>query len=181
MPLGLLDIWCHHHGIHDHPPSARIFLYSNLGLFIQQKKSLKLCVAECWCFFISKRVIYEWILEIHFFFFRFCFFRDAPVGYVSFQARGWIGATATGPATQDPSRSVTYIIAHGKTRSLTQWVRPGIEPASSWIHFRCITKGTPRLTFWKVFNAMCIKYLSYSSIYYFLRGREKWWSLRGGP
>ena len=29
--------------------------------------------------------------------------------------------------------SVTYTTAHGNTRSITHWVRPGIEPASSWI------------------------------------------------
>ena len=26
-----------------------------------------------------------------------------------------------------------YTIAHSKARSLTHWVRPGIEPASSWM------------------------------------------------
>ena len=29
--------------------------------------------------------------------------------------------------------SMTYSIAHGNTKSLTHWARPGIEPASSWI------------------------------------------------
>ena len=29
--------------------------------------------------------------------------------------------------------SVTYTTAHSNARSLTHWVRPGIEPASSWI------------------------------------------------
>ena len=39
-----------------------------------------------------------------------------------------------------------YITAHSSTRSLTQWVRPGIKPASSWILVRFVsaaTRGTP--------------------------------------
>ena len=28
--------------------------------------------------------------------------------------------------------SATYTTAHGNTGSLTDWVRPGIEPATSW-------------------------------------------------
>ena len=32
-----------------------------------------------------------------------------------------------------------YTIAHGSTRSLTRWVRPGIEPTSLWIRVRFIT------------------------------------------
>ena len=39
----------------------------------------------------------------------------------------------TATATWDRVSSVTYITAHGTTRSLTHWVRPGIKAASSWI------------------------------------------------
>jgi len=43
--------------------------------------------------------------------------------------------------------SVTYTTAHGNTRSLTHWMRPGIEPVSSWILVRFVTHwattGTP--------------------------------------
>ena len=43
--------------------------------------------------------------------------------------------------------SVTYTIAHSNTRSLTHWVRPGIESASPWLIMRFITlwatMGTP--------------------------------------
>ena len=35
--------------------------------------------------------------------------------------------------------SDTYITAHGKARSLTDWARPGIEPTSLWILVRFIT------------------------------------------
>ena len=35
--------------------------------------------------------------------------------------------------------SATYTTAHGSAISLTQWVRPGIEPVSSWILVRFFT------------------------------------------
>ena len=34
---------------------------------------------------------------------------------------------------QTQAASATYTTAHGNTKSLTHWARPGIEPASSWI------------------------------------------------
>ena len=40
---------------------------------------------------------------------------------------------------QVQATSVTYTIAHGNAGSLTHWVRPGIEPASSWILVGFIT------------------------------------------
>ena len=45
--------------------------------------------------------------------------------------------TATG--TQDLRQSVTYTTAHSKARSLTHWVKPGIEPASSQTLVRFIS------------------------------------------
>ena len=33
---------------------------------------------------------------------------------------------------QIQAMSVTYTTAHGNTRSLTQWARPGIKPVTSW-------------------------------------------------
>ena len=45
--------------------------------------------------------------------------------------------------------SATYTAAHGNTRSLTHWVRPEIEPASSWMRVRFVSAepwmGTPAL------------------------------------
>ena len=43
--------------------------------------------------------------------------------------------TATATAMPDPS----YTAAHGNAGSLTHWVRPGIEPSSSWILFRFVS------------------------------------------
>ena len=41
-------------------------------------------------------------------------------------------AYTTAIAMQDPS-PVPYTTAHSNAGSLTHWVRPGMEPASSWI------------------------------------------------
>ena len=82
-------------------------------------------------------------------------FRAAPVAYEGSQAKGQIGAVATGlrhshsNASQIPAKTATYITSHGNARSLIHWARPGIEPASSLmvtrqIHFHWATTGTPR-------------------------------------
>ena len=45
--------------------------------------------------------------------------------------------------------SATYTTAHGNAGSLTHWLRPGIEPSSSWVLVRFINHwamtGTPRV------------------------------------
>ena len=77
--------------------------------------------------------VFSLILKITFFCF---FFRATPVAYGSPQARGRIGAVAAGLQPQRCgiwATSATYTTAHGSIRSLTQWVGPGIEPASWWI------------------------------------------------
>ena len=87
-------------------------------------------------------------------------FRASPVSYGSSQARDLIRATAAGHSHStvgSKPRLVTYITAHGSSRSLTHCARPGIEPASSWIVgricFHCATMGTPNsVVFEKSFN-----------------------------
>ena len=82
----------------------------------------------------------EWIfliLEDAWFLFVFLF-RATLATYGSFQAMGGIRAAA-----------VTYAAACWNCRSLTHWVRPGIEVPSSWIwvgFLTCwVTTGTLRL------------------------------------
>ena len=80
------------------------------------------------------------ILPRSFFFFLF---RAIPEVHGSFPARGHIGATAAGLQPQPQPQeiwatSAIYTAAHGNTRSPTHWVRPGIEPTSSWLLFRFI-------------------------------------------
>ena len=43
------------------------------------------------------------------------------------------------PQHQIQATSSTYPTAHGSTRSLTHWARPGMEPASSWMLVRFVT------------------------------------------
>ena len=69
-------------------------------------------------------------------FFNFCFFRAAPVAYAGSQARGSNPSCNLQPMPkpqqcQIQATSATYTTAHGNTRSLTHWARPGIEPATS--------------------------------------------------
>ena len=44
--------------------------------------------------------------------------------------------------------SVTHTTAHGYTRSLTHWARPGIKAASSWILIEFIISESQRNSFW---------------------------------
>ena len=72
-------------------------------------------------------------------FFFFLLFKAAPAAYGCSQARGRIGATAASlhhnqsNAGSEPSLWQPASTAHGNTGSSTHWVRPWIEPASSWI------------------------------------------------
>ena len=87
------------------------------------------------------------------FFFFFLLFRATPSTYGGSQARGRIGAAATGLyhslGNVRSESSLTYTAAaHSNTGSLTHWAKPGILPASSWILVgfvnRWAMKGTPR-------------------------------------
>ena len=68
--------------------------------------------------------------------FPFLIFSAVPMAHGSSQARGWIRAEAEVEPQPWQHRiwaaSVTYAAACGNARSLIPWVRPGIEPTSSW-------------------------------------------------
>ena len=59
----------------------------------------------------------------------------------------WLNWSCSCRPTPQPQQSriqaasVTYTTAPGNTKSLTHWVRPGIEPMSLWILVRFITTG----------------------------------------
>ena len=77
------------------------------------------------------------LLFLSFFLFLvFCIFRAASTAYAGSWARGWIGAVAAGlchsHSNTKSELSATYTTAHSKAWSLTHWVRPGIEPTTSW-------------------------------------------------
>ena len=72
-----------------------------------------------------------------------------PAAYGGSQARGWIGAVATGLRQSHSNASATYTTAHGNAGTLTHWARAGTEPETSWflVGFvnHCTTTGTPFL------------------------------------
>ena len=61
-----------------------------------------------------------------------------PMAYGGFQARGPIGAAVAGlhhshsNAWSELHLRPAYTTAHGNTGSLIHWLRPGIDPVSSW-------------------------------------------------
>ena len=70
-----------------------------------------------------------------------CLFWGILAAHGSSQARGRIGESATSlhHSHSIHAKPVTYTAAHGHSRSLTHWARPGMEPTSSWILVRFIT------------------------------------------
>ena len=81
-----------------------------------------------------------------------------------------------------PAVSATYTTAHGKARSLTHCVRPGIEPATSWFLVGFISAASgqefPKIKLWLLHNSANILknywvvyfkwYLSYITVKLFL-------------
>ena len=100
--------------------------------------------------------------------------------YGGSQARGWIRAIATATAMPDLSHTATYTTAHGNPRSLTYWVRPGIETVPSWMPVRFVS-AEPRwelqsnhfwLSLWSSFFRQFFLFLSFFFlILYFCSGR----------
>ena len=96
-----------------------------------------------------------------FFNFIFVFFlRAALTVYRSSQARGSNQSYSCRPALQpqqlgiQAASAVTYTPAHGNARSLTHWVRPGTEPASSSMLVRFISTEPQR----ELFNFIILKF-----------------------
>ena len=86
--------------------------------------------------------------------FSFCFLGPLPwymdVPMVGIQLELQVPSYTTVTVTSDPSHVWDYPIAEGQTRSLTHWVRPEMESASSWILVGYVTcwamSGTPDTT-----------------------------------
>ena len=81
--------------------------------------------------------VYFWAPCSRFCVVLFCsLFRATPVAYGSYQARGRIGAAAASLQHSHSNAGSELCLqptpqAHSNARSLTQWARPGIKPASS--------------------------------------------------
>ena len=74
-----------------------------------------------WVCYVDLITLSNYVFFCLFGWFFFWFFRTAPVAHGGSQGRGQIGATAA---------SLHH--SHSNSGSLTRWVRPGIEPATSW-------------------------------------------------
>ena len=70
----------------------------------------------------------KFLVFFDFFFFLLLLFMATPAAYGNFKDEGGIRAAAA----RIWAASVNYIAAHSNTGSLTHWVRPEIEPTSSW-------------------------------------------------
>ena len=95
-----------------------------------------------WCFlllwkynaneFLLPRDFWSVIFENLFFLFSFfLLFRPAPAAYMEVPRLGVRSELQL--LVYTTAASATYTTAHGNTRSLTHWARPGMEPTSSWI------------------------------------------------
>ena len=94
-------------------------------------------------FFLPSSLSLSLSFFLSFFFFLFLF-RVVPTAYGYSKARGENGVTAASlhhshSKTGIWAMSVTYTTVHSNSWSPTHWVRPGIEPASSWILVRFIS------------------------------------------
>ena len=87
-------------------------------------------------------------------FFFFLLFRATPAAYGDSQPRGRIRAAAA-----------SLLHCHSNTKSLTHWVRPGIDLTSSWIPVGFIAE--PQLELWEpLFFYICefVSFLLYSLV-----------------
>ena len=91
----------------------------------------------------------------HFFFFCPFFLGPHPKHMEVPRLGGLIGATAaslrhshSSHQCQIQASSATYTTAHGIARSLTQWARLGIKPATSWFLIRFVSTA-PRWELWE--------------------------------
>ena len=77
--------------------------------------------------------------------FFFCFLgphlQHMEVPRLGAESELWLPPQPQPQQHQVQAACVTYTTPHGNTRSLTHWVRPEIEPTSSWILVRFVTTG----------------------------------------
>ena len=84
------------------------------------------------------------LVRAFFFFFFFWIFMVTPAAYCGSHSWVLFRATTFGHSNaRSGAMSVAHITAHGNTRSLTHWPRPGIEPATSSFLVRFVS-AVPR-------------------------------------
>ena len=101
---------------------------------------------------------------------KLCPFRAAPTAYGGSQASSQSRAVAASlchshsRTRSEPHLRPTLDAAHGNTRSLTHWGRPGIEPASSRIQVRFISTEPRRALL--IFKTQLIKLKIHETVEY---------------
>ena len=96
------------------------------------------------CMVIMGPVIVILIKYILFFFFCLLSFGGCSRGTCRFPYQGSNGSCSCQPTPQPQqcriwAESAIYTTAHGNAGSSTHWVRPGMEPASSWMLVRYVS------------------------------------------
>ena len=112
----------------------KMFLEFFLSVLCISVPFLLLNFIEAWVGFTSLAYLTWLPSDFHLFIYLIFFglFRAAPAAYGSSHVRGWIRAAAS-----------SLYHSHSNAGSLTHWVRPGIEPISSWILVGFINRGAP--------------------------------------
>ena len=110
--------------------------------------------------------VFYFILFLFYFTLFFLPLWAVPTAHGSSQAKGGISAAA----------AASQCHSHSNTGPLTHWVRPGIEPASSWILVRFVncwaTKGTPRV----YFKVSKLFHVCLSVFFFFFHFLKFYWS-----
>ena len=109
----------------------------------------------------------------------------APASYGGSQVRGSNRSCCCWPAPQPQQHqiqavSVNYTTAHGNTRSLTQWARPGIEPTTSWFLVGFIYHDGNSWNYFKFFILCVVAFHPFRRSWQWpstpsLGGRPEWW------
>ena len=112
-------------------------------------------------------------LQFTFFFFSY-FLKAKPTAYGRSQARGQIRATDADLQPQQRgiwAASATYTTDHSNIKSLTHWVRSGIESMSSWILVRFINAEA-----WKELLIVSnVVYYIWWGILVTVEAKHEWW------
>ena len=99
------------------------------------------------CLFILLMVsfaVLNIVLLLFFFYFFIFYFLGPHLWHMRFPGLGLNQSCSCRPTPQPwqyriQAVSATYTTAHGNARSLPHWVRPGMEPTSSWILVRLVS------------------------------------------
>ena len=122
----------------------KVFAIRVISIALQ--KQISMCGSKYW---IYNRTMMSDIIFIFYLFLYFLLFSATSAAYGGSQARGSNWSCNCQPMSELQQRqiwaaSASYITAHGNTRSLTHWARPGIEPVTSSFLVRFVSAAPQR-------------------------------------